>query len=192
MDDKTETDSTVRVEPQRISPWIIVLGVLVAALLVGGGVALGALAGGSGGGGATAGPAAAASDPARARTVAFAQCIRDHGVPDFPDPDANGVLAFRPDQGIDIESDTYKAAEAACASLRPSGAPAQQGPAPGTANGPDTTAYVACMRKNGLPDFPDPDKQGMFIGIDVKSAAFTAAQEKCRRYLPGGAPEPSA
>jgi len=59
-------------------------------------------------------------------------------------------------------------------------------------------AYAACMRKNGVPDFPDPDRQGRFnietgraangdkIGPDLRSPQFRKAQQACRRLQPSG------
>jgi hypothetical protein len=46
----------------------------------------------------------------------FAQCMRDNGVPDFPEPSDNGL--FLTDE-IDTESPEFKAAEKACESLLP-------------------------------------------------------------------------
>ena len=60
----------------------------------------------------------------------------------------------------------------------------------GTSKAADARAYSACMRKNGVPNFPDPQggklimKQGS--GIDPNSPQFQAAQKKCQKLLPGG------
>ncbi|MFD4761737.1 hypothetical protein ACFWOJ_23560 [Streptomyces sp. NPDC058439] len=47
------------------------------------------------------------------------------------------------------------------------------------------------MRKNGQPEFPDPDKNGFFApeenGIDVKSPEFKAVHKACQKFLPAGA-----
>jgi hypothetical protein len=61
-------------------------------------------------------------------------------------------------------------------------------------------AYSACMRKNGVPKFPDPDKNGGLLlragpgtGIQPDSAQFKAAERKCRSLQPKGrAPSPQA
>jgi hypothetical protein len=67
----------------------------------------------------------------------------------------------------------------------------------------DPAAYSACMRRNGVPEFPDPDSQGRIkmafqrdasgrtSGVDPRSATFKKAQQACRRLLPnGGEPDP--
>jgi hypothetical protein len=62
----------------------------------------------------------------------------------------------------------------------------------------DPVAYSACMRKNGVANFPDPDsegrirltfrrtKSGQTFGVDSNSATFKKAQQACRTLLPGG------
>ncbi|MCO1656491.1 hypothetical protein [Pseudonocardia humida] len=60
-------------------------------------------------------PDAAASEQLRA----FAQCMRDNGLPGFPDPQPDGGLMITRDSGIDMDSEEFKAAEAACDDLRP-------------------------------------------------------------------------
>jgi hypothetical protein len=47
----------------------------------------------------------------------YAQCMRDNGVPNFPDPDANG--GFRLEMGTDPTTPQFKAAETACAKYQP-------------------------------------------------------------------------
>ncbi|WP_214403544.1 hypothetical protein [Pseudonocardia lacus] len=50
---------------------------------------------------------------------AFAQCMRDNGVPGFPDPQPDGGLMITKGSGVDLDSEAFKAAEAACDDLRP-------------------------------------------------------------------------
>jgi hypothetical protein len=50
-------------------------------------------------------------------------------------------------------------------------------------------AFAGCMRSSGVPNFPDPKAGGGFLfrpgaGIDPSSAAFRAAQAKCKKFLP--------
>jgi hypothetical protein len=44
------------------------------------------------------------------------------------------------------------------------------------------------MRANGVPNFPDPNGQGVIqgTGIDPNSAAFQAAQQKCSKEIGAG------
>jgi hypothetical protein len=83
------------------------------------------------------------------KAVKFAECIRGHGVPHFPDPDAKGEFVF----GIDVSPAVWKKAVDACKDLEPPGAlsgkrsPRQQSAA---------LRFAECIRKNGVKDFPDP------------------------------------
>jgi hypothetical protein len=45
-----------------------------------------------------------------------------------------------------------------------------------------------CMRANGVPNFPDPNGQGLIQGngIDPTSPQFEKAQQKCAKHLGGG------
>jgi hypothetical protein len=58
-------------------------------------------------------PALTASQ--RAQALRFSQCMRTHGVPNFPDPSFNGGGIGL--QGIDPNSPAFQAAQSACGSL---------------------------------------------------------------------------
>jgi hypothetical protein len=83
------------------------------------------------------------------KAVKFAECIRGHGVPHFPDPDAKGDFVF----GIDVSPAVWQKAVDACKDLEPPGAlsgkrsPKQQSAA---------LRFAECIRKHGVKDFPDP------------------------------------
>jgi len=83
------------------------------------------------------------------KAVKFAECIRGHGVPHFPDPDAKGDYVF----GIDVTPAVWQKAVHACKALEPPGAlsgkrsPKQQSAA---------LRFAQCIRENGVKDFPDP------------------------------------
>jgi len=66
-------------------------------------------------------------------TVAFAKCMRSHGVPNFPNPTGNGSV-FGPGSGIDPASPQFQHALQACKSLAPpswvSAGPVSSGGAP--------------------------------------------------------------
>lgn len=52
--------------------------------------------------------------------LAFAKCMRSHGVPNFPDPaSSGGKLGLSAPQGIDTQSPVYQAAQSACQSQEP-------------------------------------------------------------------------
>jgi hypothetical protein len=83
------------------------------------------------------------------KAVKFAECIRGHGVPHFPDPNAKGEFVF----GIDVSPAVWGQAVNACKDLEPPGAlsgkrsPKQQSAA---------LRFAECVRENGVKDFPDP------------------------------------
>jgi hypothetical protein len=114
---------------------------------------------------------------------AYAQCMRDNGVPDFPDPDANGELRgpAHEQQG----NPKFQAAQEKCRNLAP-GAEHQESD-PATVE--QMRQFSQCMRDNGLPDFPDPDANGQLRGAGHEqqdNPTYRAAMEACRQKLPGG------
>jgi hypothetical protein len=61
------------------------------------------------------------------KALEYAECMRAHGVTNYPDPSSNGVTRLSPNSGIDQNSATYQAASEACqkyAPTAPAGAPA--------------------------------------------------------------------
>jgi hypothetical protein len=101
----------------------------------------------SAGTGSTGG--AQSSATAQDKAVKLAECIRAHGVPHFPDPDAKGQFAF----GIDVSPAVWRRAVDACKALEPPGifsgkrSPKQQS---------DALRFARCVRAHGVKDFPDP------------------------------------
>jgi hypothetical protein len=75
-----------------------------------------------------------------------------------------------------------------------SGDPSSTGGSPGaggSANSPSAVAYSACMRSQGVPNFPDPDSSGELPKGDagqfgVSAAQYHAAQQSCQHLLPTG------
>ncbi len=131
--------------------------------------------------GATAGTSTnATADAARN----YARCMRDNGVPDFPDPDANGQLRG---PGHDKQNDPkFQAAAEKCRALAPGSEHENTGD---PAFVDQMRKYSQCMRNNGVPDFPDPDANGQLRGAGHEKQndpTFQAATEKCRSSLPGG------
>ena len=54
-------------------------------------------------------------DPARVEQMrVFAQCMRDNGVPDFPDPDPDGGVRIQRGEGSGVDEEAFRAAEEAC------------------------------------------------------------------------------
>lgn len=86
-------------------------------------------------------------------TLAFSECMRSHGVPDFPDPGAGGGLSIG-GTGINPFSPSFKAAQASCGKLLPGGGP---GSRQATEQQKEQLLAVSeCMRSHGVSGFPDP------------------------------------
>jgi len=86
---------------------------------------------------------------ARDKAVKFAECIRAHGVSDFPDPDSKNQF----DYGVSVTPAVWKQATTACKDLQP----------PGTLSGKRTPKeqsaglrFAQCVRDHGVKDFPGP------------------------------------
>jgi hypothetical protein len=90
----------------------------------------------------------------RAAAVKYSECMRSHGVTNFPDPDSFGNFSLA-DTGIIVGSPSFHAAENACSKLLPGGNPAAS-----NANTAATKrlflAAAECMRAHGVSGFPDP------------------------------------
>jgi hypothetical protein len=134
-------------------------------------------------------PASSATGSAKGSVLAYSQCMRQHGIKSFPDPDASGDLALAMSKGseMDPENPQYKAADQACKSLLP---PANTHPQVSRAQ---TLKYAQCMRDQGIADFPDPKADGSLqvqtapgSDLDPTNPAFKDASEACKQYLPGG------
>jgi hypothetical protein len=115
-----------------------------------------------------------------------AACIRQHGLPAFPDPvvNYNGVPDF-PDSAPRVPI----AAQRACESIF------AQMPAGWTATQPVTLtdyrkllAFARCMRAHGIPDWPDPNRLGEFpIDAHIQAGGkrlFVPAAHECARLNP--------
>jgi hypothetical protein len=139
---------------------------------------------------ATTGGGAPSSSASSNEAVKYSQCMREHGVTNFPDPQ-NGRLTLRAGAGTDVDpnSSTFKSAQKACQSLAPSGAQTSAGGS--NAMQASVLKFAECMRKNGVRNFPDPQVSGGRVtmqpgaGVDPDSEAFKAAQSKCSSLLSG-------
>jgi hypothetical protein len=132
--------------------------------------------------------------------IAFANCVRSHGVPNFPDPGSNGrggLLLQQSDRsgsgqsmtvnGAPVSAPAFKAAMQTCRKYLPNGGhPSAAQTAQQKAK---ALAMARCMRSHGVPNFPDPTFQsgpggdvGVRIGgpgLDPNSPAFKSAQQAC-------------
>jgi hypothetical protein len=87
-------------------------------------------------------------------------------------------------------SPKFRAASGACLKDLPGGG--QQTPQQNAASQQRLIAYAHCMRKNGVPNFPDPTFSGngtFTIGgnaVNPNDPAFQRANQACRNLAPFG------
>lgn len=151
------------------------------------GTAMFALAGCGGGGGTGSQPTATSGGSSHSALVDAAKCMRDHGFPDYPDPvETNGSWAFPP----------------SAANMAPKPAPEcvdlfrQAGALPGNTHKAVSADEMTklrkwgeCIRANGLPEWPDPDSDGIFHPQPAAPAEddprWQKADTACRSLEPG-------
>jgi hypothetical protein len=142
----------------------------------------------TGGGGAT-------TATGNASPIALSRCMRTHGVPNFPDPtmgsggegfngigrSIGGSDAMIVD-GITFSGPALQGAQKACKQyLVPTGPP----PKVSESQKQAAIAHAQCMRKHGVPNFPDPTFPGGQIavrigsGVNPQSPAFQNAAKVC-------------
>ena len=120
-------------------------------------------------------------------SLAWAQCMRKHGAPDFPDPDSVGSFPRSALSKLDANSPQFQAAMRDCRSLQPRANATQVAQA-----NAELLKFSACMRKEGEPDFPDFMLGGgpqaaarqYFQRVDPNTPQFQSAFAACRSLLP--------
>jgi hypothetical protein len=122
--------------------------------------------------------------------LAFARCVRAHGVPNFPDPDSGGNFDKHVLRQLGVSDSRLRAAEAPCGNMNRPG-----GQAPLTAQEQqDYLRAAACMRAHGITSFPDPVFSGVGVSfpspaaLDTSSPQFVRARQTCERLIPAGLP----
>lgn len=123
-----------------------------------------------------------------AQAEAYSQCMRSHGVPNFPDPvlTPSGGYGYRT-RGIDPHSSAFQAGLQACKAL----------PSPWTSTGRQLSpaqqeawlTWAQCIRAHGVPNFADPT----FSGGDAvqisgpggsNSPQLQSAMDACKSQMP--------
>jgi hypothetical protein len=150
---------------------------------------------------------AAASPPTYAQELALAQCMRGHGVPNFPDPGASGGYSLSSNGSLEgdggsvsIDGSQVQAAYGDCRHLLPGGPSiaqleqdVQQAQQAQEQALPEMLKYSQCMRGHGVPNFPDPGQsapspaQGKAGAVNPSSPQVQAALSACQHLLPAGA-----
>ena len=131
--------------------------------------------------------------PAHDEALAYAACMRAHGITDFPDPDSSGQIDLKgaalrggPNSDLNGTNQQFQAAANACKSLQPTESSTQQ-----HQDAAQALMWARCMRSHGIANFPDPDSGGGFHvaairadGVDVTTPQFQAAASACAQYQP--------
>jgi hypothetical protein len=124
---------------------------------------------------------------AQAQQVAVnvADCMRAHGVANFPDPTSPRAFkdAF---SSSAAQSPAFQSAQAACRHLLPGGGQPSQSNAPSQAQIAAEVAFARCLRGHGFPNFPDPTSGGQLThemlasaGINLHQPAVVQAADAC-------------
>jgi hypothetical protein len=121
-----------------------------------------------------------------------ASCMRQHGVPSFPDPKVVSTpghqsIAMMVPRSL-VDSPQFRAAQKACKAFAPG---------PGNGNPAETAqqqhareqhllAFARCMRSHNVRDFPDPNPRGQVTpemvnaaGVDLHAPSVLAAARTC-------------
>jgi hypothetical protein len=156
-------------------------------------------------GGGSASPTATTMSEAEILAIGLeaVQCFRDNGVPTIPDPILeNGRLIFPDGVEEQIEQQYSQQlldqAQRACQPIIDRLPQAAVGGDPGTdlenPPGPEDIEamrrFAACMRENGVPDWPDPQSDGSWpdegpLATEGKSPRVLAGFDACRQHWPG-------
>jgi hypothetical protein len=135
---------------------------------------------------AATGGSGSSGSTALAQAVAYSQCIRSHGVPNFPDPvqTPSGGYGYRTN-GIAPNSPAFQGALQACKTL----------PSPWNSTGQSLNpteqqawlTWAQCVRTHGVPTFPDPTFSGREVhdaGIGSNSPQLQSAMAACKSQQP--------
>jgi hypothetical protein len=120
---------------------------------------------------------------------AYANCMRSHGISDFPDPTTSpgGGVSFQinggPGSDLGRNNPSFEAANQRCQSLLPDGG--SQPPAQSAQKIADEVKWAQCMRSHGLPSFPDPNSQGEFDSskFNESTPTFKSASNACQSLM---------
>jgi hypothetical protein len=145
--------------------------------------------------GASSTPSASpSSDPGDA-DLAYAQCMRDHGISDFPDPQpGGGDIQLEPGSDLDPNNPQFKAADDACKSLLPPPSSSVWTPSPQELE--QLVRFAACMRAHGADvSDPDPTTGDMTTPHSTRAEAendplYQAAFAACKDKLPNEVTSP--
>jgi hypothetical protein len=125
-----------------------------------------------------------------ASQLALAQCMRSHGVPNFPDPSSGGgfsVVASPGSSNLTIDGvafggPAFESAVKTCKLLGGGTSP----PPLSASQKQKRLAFAQCMRTHGVPNYPDPtfrpiSERKLLSALNTSSPAFQKANRACGR-----------
>jgi hypothetical protein len=141
---------------------------------------------------ASSAPPAGSQQQISALAREYAQCMRDHGVSNFPDPTlSDGNVSYGQDDNIKAAIGAHPDAIAACKSIQDrisqSGGKNWQ---PTAADRQKLLQFAKCVREHGVPEWPDPDADGRFtitpkLEDEDPQTRIYPAHAACRGYWDG-------
>jgi hypothetical protein len=160
-----------RARPRRTGVLVVTVGLVL----------LTAACGGSPG--AVSSPSASTASASVTSRLAYVQCVRAHGVPNYPDPDSNGQEPPGTKQ-LFVNNPRFRAASDACRHLLPNGGHPTQTPQANALTEAGAVRLAGCMRTHGYPTFPDPtiDSVGQPV-FNVQASGIAAHSPQVRATL---------
>ncbi|HEX3803192.1 MAG TPA: hypothetical protein VHV75_10150 [Solirubrobacteraceae bacterium] len=122
----------------------------------------------------------------------LAECMRTHGVPDFPDPQGGGGFGIEASSGgnggsvsvdghtLNVSTPAFQKAMQDCQKYQPQGPPTSGAQLAKIKQG--ALKMAACMRAHGVTNFPDPKVEtgpggrGIAVSIGSQAAAGGAGR----------------
>jgi hypothetical protein len=121
----------------------------------------------------------------------FAQCMRDNGVPSFPDPVAKPDGGFRLQRPAGVSPRVIDDALKSCKSEARAAGIDSGAAEPNTDAQDQLLALSRCMRANGISEFPDPKPgsdvlsglHGLFENFDLGAPRVAKALQRCQSIV---------
>jgi hypothetical protein len=152
-------------------------------------------------GSSSAGASSSPSGSVSNGPLAFSQCMRSHGIPNFPDPGSNGSVQKETAQQLGVSSSQYQAATSGCGQLLPNSDQGGLSQAQIQQAWSGTRNFAQCMRSHGVSNWPDPLDDGtgspvfyLQNKIDASAPQIVTKIHACQHLIPaedrsfGGAP----
>lgn len=125
------------------------------------------------------------------QALAYAQCMRTHGIANFPDPNSEGrfiigysnqvINGVSHGHGVNQDSPQFLSANKACEKLLPNGG--QPTAAQQRQQMSALLQLAECVRSHGIPNFPDPAANGSMnlTGTGIDPALVQSVMQTCMK-----------